>query len=583
MINSITLFGVALKGECTQDLFSEVNAKSMPLGYCIAPEACTQETLDYFCGQQADFNSSFYKKWSDVTSKTRLELFMDQLRHYASTYGTGFQGKTYVPNDGNRPYFEYDSYKVITAISRDELLERCMELANSGIALSKEVISFIGNFYITCKTEAEETEIADIKNRELRAWLYESYNIPPVEPFDLLRYISVKATGSAMVIQNKETFEKCPGKFDFSALDEKRLISLSSIFLRYKNFILAFKDKDRQTENNHAINRLRRLAKTHHMPLQVGFWEDVLSKRTSFKDCAAQMDSLTVWKAIKLLMACRERMLNPEMNGYLVRNQKLYVKENRKYSKQDLAYYTAFSWMLEGYLRETLKNVKVRLPKDFRLAMPSSEKSFIGNLPLGSQFKMPDTDGFVGIYWRNEWGAHDFDLHYFDTNALHIGWCSGYTSTDNSIIYSGDMTNADPEATEIMKFGHHCPEGFVVVSRFNGIKDSRFDLIFGSIDQVPQAAMIDPTTIACRAECISESKENTLGYVCDNTFTLMNFRSGNSCVPSSPELVKLMKQKTQTFAYLDEFVTVVPDDYEGDDFVDLSGELAKDAIIKLLS
>ena len=54
-------------------------------------------------------------------------------------------------------------------------------------------------------------------------------------------------------------------------------------------------------------------------------------------------------------------------------------------------------------------------------------------------------------------------------------------------------------------------------------------------------------------------------------------------MPSSPELVKLMKQKSQTFTYLDEFVTVVPEDYEGDDFVDLSGELAKDAIIKLLS
>lgn len=581
MVNSITLFNVAVSTDLHPELFSSINSLSMPLGYIVEPEACTEETLAYFQNQKADFNSTFYKEWNDVTSKTRLELLIDQIHHYASTYGTDFDGKAWVPNDGERPLFNYTEYKVIRAITLPELLTRCEELANSGIALSTEVVDYIAGVFGQCHPEGcKEGDILAFANRELRAKLFVDFDIVPVEPFDILRFIAVKATGSGMIIQNRETFRMCRHKFDFSRLDQKRLIALSSIFLRYKNFILAFKDKRAKTANNHAINKLRRLAKLFHTPLTIGFWEDVLAKKPTFKECEAQLDSLTPWKAIRLIQACRERMQLPEQFGYLIRNQKLYVK---KAECTEDSYYECFSQMLLEYLTQKLADKKIRLPKDFRLAVPSSEKSFIGNLPLGTQFRLPTDDGFLGIYWRNEWGTHDFDLHYYDTNANHIGWNGGYYGEDSTIIYSGDMTDADPEACEIMKFGKDCPEGFVVCSRYCGNEGSRFDLIFGSIDQVPRYAMIDPTKIAYRAELCSDSRENTLGYVSDNTFTLMNFRSGNRCTPHSPELVKIMKQKSQSFVYLDELIAPVPDDYQGEDLIDLSGDLSKDDIIKLFA
>lgn len=582
MVNSISLFNVAVTTDLHPKPFSSINSRSMPLGYIVEPEACTIETLEYFMNQRADFNSTFYKEWDDVTSKTRYELLIDQIRHYASTYGTDFEGKAWVPNDGERPLFNYSEYKVIKAVTLPELLIRCEELANSGIALSTEVVNFIVDTFCQCHPEdCREEDILAFPNKELRAQLFSAYDIIPVEPFDILRYIAVKATGSGMVIQNKETFAKCKGKFDFSKLDEKRLIALSSIFLRYKNFILAFKDKGRETENNHAINRLCRLAKTHHKPLTPGFWETVLSVQPSMKECEKHFDSLTPWKAVRLIQACDERMQMPEQYGYLIRNQKLYVKKAGEIKGP--WFILSLEAHLRAYLTQKLDGKKIRLPKDFRLAVPSSEKSFIGNLPLGTQFRLPTDDGFLGIYWRNEWGTHDFDLHYYDTNAHHIGWNSDFANQDNTITYSGDMTNADPEACEIMKFGKACPEGFVVCNRFNGIEGSRFDLIFGSIDQVPLKAMIDPSKIAYRAELVSESKENTLGYVCDNTFTLMSFRSGDSRVPRSSELVKIMKQKSQSFVYLDELIFPVPDDYEGEDLIDLSGDLSKDDIIKLFA
>ena len=44
-------------------------------------------------------NTTFYKTIKDVTSKTRLELFIDQIWHYYSTYGTDFQSNPFIVND----------------------------------------------------------------------------------------------------------------------------------------------------------------------------------------------------------------------------------------------------------------------------------------------------------------------------------------------------------------------------------------------------------------------------------------------------------------------------------------------------
>lgn len=42
-------------------------------------------------------NATFYRSWNNVVSKTRFELLIDQIIHYATTYGTNFEGEMYVP------------------------------------------------------------------------------------------------------------------------------------------------------------------------------------------------------------------------------------------------------------------------------------------------------------------------------------------------------------------------------------------------------------------------------------------------------------------------------------------------------
>lgn len=595
-MNSISLFNVALKGDTNPFLQKEVAIAAAKCGYVVAPEACTKETLEYFKDLKADFNSTFYKTIEDVTSKSRLELFIDQIMHYASTYGTGFsEGNGYVPNDGEHPEFTFTDYKYIGAISEYELAERCHELGTSGIALSSEVVEFCADAMIAWwknnySTEEWQDLIESLTNRELQATLYFKLRIAPVEKFALLRYIATMQLGNAMIIQNKEQIQEIKNayaKFDFTSLTEKQVINLSSIFLRYKNWLLAFKDK----KNAPVLNKMRRLAKKTHTPLKPGFWENILKDMPSLDIVADKLNEISNFKKICLYMACKERLLHAPHRSFLIRNQKFFYKENDVLPDQQ--YYNDLMLLI----LTSFPHTKVRLPKNIRLACPSSEKSFLGNMPLGTQYKFQD-NGFLGIYWRNEWGTRDFDLHYFDTRGQHIGWNSAfynggsYYPGGSTVIYSGDMTNADPEATEIMFFRDKCPEGFISCARFSGNQGSRFDVIMGqepfhkeTLNRYSRGGgyMVDPNNIVARFECISDKKETTCGYVKDNTFTLMSFKTGNKQVPNNPELVKILATKAQSFLYLDEIFEVVPDDYEGEDFVDLSGELAKDDVIKLFA
>jgi len=115
--------------------FAAINKKAVKMGYLISPECCNKYVDEWLDTLTANYNATFYKEWNDVLSKSRFELFIDQLRHYASTYGADFkqEGNGWVPNDGGLcPRFE--DLKVIEPITANELAKKCFDVLKSGIA-----------------------------------------------------------------------------------------------------------------------------------------------------------------------------------------------------------------------------------------------------------------------------------------------------------------------------------------------------------------------------------------------------------------------------------------------------------------
>ena len=72
-------------------------------------------------------NSTFYKRFSDVKNRSELELRIDQLLHYMSTYGSGYTGTEIVYEPEFLKGVDMDvkhQLVYITTITKEELADK---------------------------------------------------------------------------------------------------------------------------------------------------------------------------------------------------------------------------------------------------------------------------------------------------------------------------------------------------------------------------------------------------------------------------------------------------------------------------
>jgi hypothetical protein len=217
--------------------------------------------------------------------------------------------------------------------------------------------------------------------------------------------------------------------------------------------------------------------------------------------------------------------------------------------------------MLHDKLVENLSTKKcaVKFPEKYNWTCPTSETNFIGNFPMGTSCELGQ-ESIIGIYWRNEWGAHDFDLSYEGIDGTRISWNGDYYSGDKKIIYSGDITNATNGANEVIKFaGKEIPNGIVSVNRFNGVPGAKYRLYFG-IDNNPMFHrlgeedmlnyMVDPNKVSLEAEIEQgDMSQQTIGIVINGKFYFYSLSCGYDRIKTALQ-TKIMKD-TGKQAYMD--------------------------------
>ena len=180
------------------------------------------------------------------------------------------------------------------------------------------------------------------------------------------------------------------------------------------------------------------------------------------------------------MQAIKERLLSKDSlnHAYTVRNGKMYVRTNYKVKTNDFYLKCLYSLLEDSVIQHLsqfkgqtfYRNVK------FHITAPSSEKSFIGNIPVGSYIDLSDKNNVLGIYWRNEWGVSDLDLHLCNIDGVQYGWNSSYYSEDNRIIYSGDVIYADPEASELFYIEKSVPDSLININKYCGNPNTKFKL-----------------------------------------------------------------------------------------------------------
>lgn len=620
----ITLFNKALiVKNPTMDMFKKVNELAVKCGYIIPMECCSNDVFNWLKETEFNPNSTFYKTWTDITSKTRLELYIDQLFHYLTTYGTDFNlGNGYTQNSDPQ-IVEYQTFKVIKPATIDDIFNDCMSMFESGIAMNSETINLLIDF---CKENnlISKIDVDKIKNKEAQVIICNILGKLPTDEFGILRSLIYSATNSSMLIKSKEMItriknsKECYTKLIIS-LNGNQLVRLSRIFYRYKPLFLAMKNSNTNT----IINKIRKLAKKNHTPLKVGFWESCFINRSGNLNKAKEsVDTLTNFKKVQLMQGILERINGNNIDGkmFIIRNGKMFVREGYK-AKTDTKYLMSLYSILETSLVESIskkakieepifegenqtllgsrfRTTTIKLPKGIHLTVPSSEKNFVGNYPLGSYISMSDKNNIIGVYWRNEWGCRDYDLHYISDNGNHFGWNSSYTNDSNNVIYSGDMTNAEPEATELFYIENTAPNGVISLNKFNGDENSKFKFFIANENirnKLPKrfirrgqgSVMCDPNNIIFETELTHDSySEQQIAQVIDNKIIISNLSNGNRRVSNSNRnniIQEQFKVKSNSYVELEDILVKAGFEFvEENADIDLS-QLSKNDLISLIA
>lgn len=586
MIESLLLFKKEIENTSISEDFVKVNKEAIKAGFIVTEKACTKDVLKFIKMQSINPNATFYSSWQEIFSKTRFELFVDQVKHYLSTYGSNFEDIPYIPNEGTADIPRIENLVVINTITQEEAAERLNKMIQSGIALKSETVNQIMQIFKGLRYVFTESGIALVKNREVKLKMYEEYKIKPKNPIELIKFIVYKATGSTLVIKNPETIQKCKesGLNLNDYIDENNIKQIASIFLRFKPIFLAFKN---QSVNKSLINKLRKLAKTYHKPMVQSYWDRCI---TTTPDLTHELaDSLTNFKKISLIeeILIRQCATTPYTKPYIIRNGKLFMKE-RTLPVTKIYPYGLYNSLIKSLNK---KACRVKLPKNIEMVLPRSEKSFIGDYPLYTNIKIKE-GSVVGIYWRSEWGAEDLDLS-FVTNKNKFGWNGSYHSEDSQIAYSGDMTTANPEATELLLFRKDFSDtGIVKVNLFSGEEGSQFNLFVAKMDSSTRLEtnyMVDPNNILFNVHTQMDSKEKCLAIITKGSLYLAELRTGSKHVSETKDITTAYAEYVAGTAnchiYLKETLSdagfIIVDETEECD-LDLSNP-TKDQIIDLLS
>lgn len=145
----VELFGCVVEDNDLPIDFVTVNAEALKHGYFVYPAACLPCVLDFLKSISTNYNSTFYKTWNDVVSKSRTQLYIEQCLHYFTTYGTDFSlGNGFVPNDDLGFVPPYENFKLITVVTCEEMHDKCMKMLCSGVALKQETMQVVSDYII---------------------------------------------------------------------------------------------------------------------------------------------------------------------------------------------------------------------------------------------------------------------------------------------------------------------------------------------------------------------------------------------------------------------------------------------------
>lgn len=588
----------------TLELYNAVESKSggeykiLPeFGIIVAPDAsyAIKEIKAFYEKKNlsgAQLNSTFHKSWQKVKSSTREELYIEQIRHYASTYGTGFTSNwVYIPDETLEVPSVEVNFLVVRGLTKKEIIERSLKMFESGVALTSETILSI--LEVLAEFGYEFTNTDNIKNKEVQMIICRQLGIVPSKPEEYVRYLIYLATSKTLLIKNKSTYKLIESidrqqKLDITnALNKADIEKLASVFNRFKPIFLSFK-KVLGPNQKKLINSISKLSKTLHKPMSYNILNDIGG--CSLVDLESERKNLlnaNFFQLARCLQYLQQDYFS-DCKVYSIRNGKAWTKQRITQPKNSIS---KINFLL-GIIKEKydLTGKKIYIPEGVQYALPTSEKQYVGNIPMGTKLSAKKSLA-LGVYWHNDGGARDIDVSA--VSSTKVGWNSMYDN--KGVTYSGDMTNASSGAVEYIRVDNTSNDPQIVFANiFNGLdKGSKFKICIGKGNDISRNYMMDPNNVWFSADTESLAKQTIVGFIIPSdeevSAIVLNLTFGSSQVSgSTPRNIVLrnaLYQKWTNCFYLNDLVkgcgaTLVTDSTDAD--FDLTpSKLEKDTILSI--
>ena len=153
-----------------------------------------KEIINYYTSEKLngnDLNKTFHKSWEKIRTSSRFELYLEQIQHYISTYGSNFSAEIYIPNEVLELPELNLKYKVIKAYTKSEMIDKCLSMLKSGIALKEETVDDLISLLVD-QLDYTFTGNENIKNKEAIVKIADEYGVYPKDSTEFFRYIIYK-------------------------------------------------------------------------------------------------------------------------------------------------------------------------------------------------------------------------------------------------------------------------------------------------------------------------------------------------------------------------------------------------------
>ena len=413
-------------------------------------------------------NSSFYKTFSEMQSKSDFELFVDQILHYGSTYGeiTWLQnhGDIYEPETlDNDTIVELQTkakaFTIIEGITEAELEDKINTLFSSGIALKSEDIADLMKLAAHYTLEINPDTVA---NKEVQAILGATYGVLPRDFDAFMRVVFYEVTGTTLVIKDNLR------KDQFLTMDTLKADAIAQLFIdyrnhygikaitenimRYRKYILYIR-KNASNRFNKFFNFILKQSKVDKKPRVKSVMANVVDSSVTVDMLTKSAENATIFQIVRAINVINERLSGYSQDTvpveYRIRNGYSWITEksfNVNSSDLQAKLYTLVA-ILRAKTNANFKDKVVFASIDYKV--PTSTKTFVTNAtPELTRIHVPGNVK-IGVAWSKD---ADIDLHARTIEGNSLGWNSGYR--DGGVYYSGDLTalNSHGFAAEYMLF-----------------------------------------------------------------------------------------------------------------------------------